>query len=60
MNRPADTPRSLDLRNRIASARAWGDVAARDALHHGAPMKGTVETVIGYWQEILDEITKED
>jgi hypothetical protein len=54
MTPPPDTKHSINVRNRIAAARAWGDVAARDALHYGAPSAEVVRNVIGYWREVLE------
>ena len=39
-----------DVRNAVAIARAWGDIAGRDALHYGQPAVATVETVIASWK----------
>lgn len=44
-----------DVRNRIATARAWGDVVARDVLNdHRISAVASIENTLAYWQEAKD------
>ena len=41
------------IRNKIATARARGDVAGHEALRNGMPSRGAVENAVLAWQEVM-------